>query len=77
VGLKVVLLDDRARPNLVDQFLLGDKFTVTFDESQQYLDGTLPEQHRYAVSEQLAAARQQAEGTKRISFGSSAGLRST
>jgi hypothetical protein len=55
---QVVILDDPARPDAVDQFLFRDQQSAALDQRQQKVKGARAQLDRLAVREQFALAHQ-------------------
>jgi hypothetical protein len=57
-------IDGHARPNLIEQVLLGDGFTGPSGQRNQNIEGAAAYADRHAVLRQKPLARRQAERTK-------------
>ena len=64
--LQVVLLDDGARPDSVQQRILGDQFAPRLDQREQHVEGAAPERDGLPVDQKSPRLRQQAPPPERV-----------
>ena len=66
LDLEVVLLDHHARPDDVEQLVLGHEALAPLDQRAEHVERPLAERHRAAVGHQQALVRLQLEAAKAV-----------